>query len=398
MRLLYLAQRVPYPPDRGDKIITFHQVRHLARQHEVLVGCLAQDEADLDHAASLRSIVSEVHAVRLSPLRARLRALTSLVLGQPFTLGYFNEPELRRCMDTILAERRIDAAIVFCSGMAQFVEPFRYLPRIVHFADLDSLKWKQYAATARGPVRWMYRLESRRLLEYERHLARDFDHSIVCTRKELEDFRQLVAAERVVCVPNGVDTEYFQPQGTRQMEDALVFTGVMDYLPNVDAAQWFCQEILPRVRQRRPRATFTICGARPTAAVKALATAEGIKVTGSVPDVRPYLASASVAVVPIRIARGIQNKVLEAMAMGLPVVTTTKAFTGIEAIPGTDLLVADQPEAFAELIVRLLEDPRRREQMGHAARARIEQNYRWDVPLAQLDALLQSVVHARRAA
>lgn len=396
MKLLYLAQRVPYPPDRGDKIITFHQVQHLARNHEVLVGCLAQDDADLENASRLRSIVSEVHAVRLSPMRAKLRALRSLALGEPFTVGYFCERELHEYTRSLVAEGSLDAIITFCSGVAQFAERACNVPRIIHFCDLDSLKWKQYAVTAMPPARWIYALESRRLLEYERRLARTFDYSLVCTPKELEDFQRLVASERVACVPNGVDVEYFRPTDTTKDELSLVFTGVMDYLPNVDAAKWFCQEILPLVRQRRPRVTFTICGARPTPAVKALAAAGGIAVTGSVPDVRPYLAKAAVAVVPVRIARGIQNKVLEAMAMGLPVVTTTRAFEGIDAVSGTDLLAADKPEEFADLVSRLLDDPRWRAQMGRAARARIEQSYRWEVPLGQLDAILDQTIGRRR--
>lgn len=391
MRILYLAQRVPYPPDRGDKIITFHHVRHLARSHEVTVVCLAQGDADLDNAAALRSIVSQVHAVRLSPYRARLRACQALLQGQPFTLGYFNEEALRRRVDELVRRNAIDLAMVFCSGMAQFVESAGHLPRILHFADLDSQKWKEYSRQAHFPQRWVYAAESRRLLRYERQLANSFDHCFVCTRSELNDFRRLAGEANVTYLANGVDLAYFQPVASSPPPASLVFTGVMDYPPNVDGVTWFCQEIFPRIRQHVPEATFTICGARPTRAVRDLANLPGVAVTGRVPDVRPYLSAASVAVVPLRICRGIQNKVLEAMAMGLPVVTTPAAYEGIEAEPGTDLLVAQDADAFAMRVCELIGDVGARKRLGRAARTCVQLNYRWDVPLERLDAVLDSV-------
>lgn len=390
MHVLYIAQRVPYPPDRGDKIITYHQIRHLAKTHRVTVACLAEGDEDLEHAESLRSIVPDVHAVPLSPLRARCRALQDLARGRPFTKGYFREPELVRSVRSILQTGNVDVAIVFCSGMAQFVEDADDLPRIIHFADLDSLKWKNYANTVRIPQRWVYAAESRRLLEYERYLARTFNHSLVCTELELADFKELIYTENASCVPNGIDLEYFLPVATEKRPHSLVFTGVMDYLPNVDGMVWFCEEILPLIKKRYPDVTLTICGSRPERKVLELADIPGVEVTGRVPDVRPYLSRSSVAVVPLRLCRGIQNKVLEAMAMGLPVVTTSAAFGGIDATDGEDLLVADQADQIANSVLRLFDDNPLREQIGDAARSCIEANYSWDVPLAQLDSIIEA--------
>jgi len=396
MRILYLAQRVPYPPDRGDKIITFHHVRHLARTHEVTVVCLAQDEADLDNAAALRSIASHVHAVPLSPSRARLRACRALLQGQPFTRGYFNERRVHGMVEQLIRQNAIDLAMVFCSGMAQFVESAAHLPRILHFADLDSQKWKEYSQKARPPQRWVYAAEAQRLLAYERHLACTFDHSFVCTASELNDFRRLAGEANITYLANGVDLAYFRPVASNPPAASLVFTGVMDYPPNVDGVTWFCREIFPRIREHAPAATFTICGARPNRTVRELADLPGVTVTGRVSDVRPYLSSAAVAVVPLRICRGIQNKVLEAMAMGLPVVATPAAFEGIEAEPGTHLLIAQDSQAFAKRVCELIDDADARSRLGQAARQRVELRYCWDVPLQELDAVLHSVTCHRR--
>lgn len=399
MKLLYLAQRVPFPPDRGDKIITYHEVRHLARHHEVVVACLAQDPAEFENARQLRGIAAEVHAIPLSPMHARARALASLVRGRPFTLGYFDEPELRRVVGDLLATGSVDAAFAFCSGVAQFVDAAEGLPRLLHLVDMDSQKWRQYAQTSAAPMRWVYALEAQRLLAYERRLAGLMDHSFVCTDNELADFRRLAGEARITSLANGVDTDYYRPDPAGVAKaDEIVFTGVMNYAPNVDCVVWFCQKILPEVRRRIPSATFTICGAHPSQAVLDLARIEGVVVTGRVPDVRPYLAQAALAVAPLRIARGVQNKVLEAMAMGLPVVATPAAHAGIDAAPGRELLIAAEAQAFADQVCMLLADEGQRRRIGAAARLRIEQRYSWDAHMAEIDARLDEAVRRARAA
>jgi sugar transferase (PEP-CTERM/EpsH1 system associated) len=391
MRILYLAQRVPYPPDRGDKIATYHQVRHLSRDHEVAVACLADGRDDLANVEALRPFTSSIDAVPLDRRRARARALTALATGAPLTVAYFNERELYCRIAERLAGGAFDLVLVYSSGMAQFVERHTGLPRIMQFADLDSLKWRGYAANSRPPLRWVYGLEGRRLLAYERRLAAAFSHSLVCTPREVRDFRRLIPGAPVSCVSNGVDLEYYRPMSLPQDEQSLVFTGVMDYFPNVEGALWFCREVLPLVRRRVPGATFTVCGARPNAAVRALGRLEGVTVTGRVPDVRPYLARSAVCVVPLRIARGIQNKLLEAMAMGLPTVATPAAFEGVEAETPDHLLVAEGAAEFAEAVVRLLDDAALRRQLGQQARACVEANYRWETQLSRLDRVVAAV-------
>jgi sugar transferase (PEP-CTERM/EpsH1 system associated) len=281
--------------------------------------------------------------------------------------------------------------------MAQFVESYADLPRIMQFVDLDSLKWQQYAENSRPPRSWVYRREFHCLLDYERKLARTFSHSLVCTPRELEDLRRLVPDAAAGCVCNGVDLDAFCPQSVEKIPGEMVFTGVMDYYPNVEGVVWFCREVLPLIRRKLPGATLTICGARPEARVQALAAIPGVTVTGRVVDVRPYMARASVAVVPLRIARGIQNKLLEAMAMGLPAVACSAAASGVEAMPGRDLFVADDPAGFAAETVRLLGDDGLRERVGAAARACVEAGYRWDFQLQRLDRALEAVTAGRPA-
>jgi sugar transferase (PEP-CTERM/EpsH1 system associated) len=390
MRIFFLAQRVPYPPDRGDKITTFNEIRHLAERHEVEVFCLADGRKDIQNVPGLASLVKAVHAVPLSPVRATMRALLALFRPVPLTVAYFNETKLRR----VIRERSVDVTpdifLIYSSGMAQFVEELSGFPRIMQFAELDSMKWEDYARMSPAPKSLVYRIEARRLLDYERHIAETFSHCLVCTEQEKNNFEKLIPSAKVSCVPNGVDFEYFRPTDNEKVKNSLVFTGVMDYYPNVDGIAWFCNEILPIIQKRVPDVHFTICGRRPSRRVRALAGSAAVTVTGAVPEVASYLDAAQVAVVPLRIARGVQNKLLEAMSMGLPCVTTSAASSGILAEAGRDLLVADRPEEFAAHVIRLLEDGRLRETIGERARKAMKRNYDWNAHLAKLEAILHA--------
>jgi len=395
MRILFLSQRVPFPPDRGDKIPTYHYVRRLSASHDVTVTCLADGVGDLANVAGLRTIVRDVEAVAVRPAAARGRALAALAGRRPLTVAYFDEPELRDRVRRRVDSGRYDAVLVFSSGVAQFVEPFSNLPRVIQFADMDSQKWALYAADSKPPKSWIYRLEAGRMLAYESKLARAFSRSLVCSPRERDDFCRLVPGAGVESLPNGVDLDYFAPQHTEKTANSLVFTGVMNYRPNVDGVTWFCREVWPRVRSQVPSATFTICGASPSHAVRQLGRDPGVIVTGAVADVRPYLHRATVAVVPLRMARGIQNKLLEAMAAGLPAIATTPAWAGIEAVPNEDVIVADEPQEFSDAVVSLLRDRRRREELGAAARAAVESRYCWSRTLDRLDSIMSEVAASR---
>jgi polysaccharide biosynthesis protein PslH len=406
MRIFFICRRVPFPPDRGDKIATFNEIRHLSRKHEVHVFCLADGSQDLENLAGLHDHVVSVTAVPVTALTIKRRALRALIVGESLSVAAFNEAKLHAAIRTKFADLKPDLIIVYSCNVAQFAEPLATIPRIMQFAELDSAKWGQYAERSKRPLKWIYKVEQRRFLAYERHIARTFSHAVVHTPFEKRDFERLVPGVPVSLVGNGVDLDYFRSAGFPKQQASIIFTGVMDYFPNIDAAVWFCNEILPIVQAQIPEANFVICGSRPTAAVQRLARRPRVTVTGQVPDTRTYLDRAEVFVAPLRMARGIQNKLLEALAMGLPCVATSAAWRGT-VVPETEgILTADDPKEFAERVVRLLRDRDFRSAMARKARAAAEAHYRWEVQLAPLDRIIAalsphhslsvSLEHARR--
>ena len=394
MRIFFVAQRVPHPPDRGDKITTANEVRHLARSHEVHVFCLADGADDLAQAEPLRRIAASVTAVPVSPWQARLRAVGALVAGGPLTVAMLSEPALRRAVAAAAAATPPDLVFVYSSNVAQHALDLAGMPRVMQFADLDSRKFADLGKSAAWPMRLLYALEGRRLLEWERRIAHAFSHSLLCTEAEVADFRTLIPGAPVSWVGNGVDLDYFAPGAAVPEEDSLVFTGVMDYAANVDAMVWFCAEVLPRIRARRPAVRLAIVGSRPNAAVRRLGALPGVTVTGPVPDVRPWIGRATVFVAPLRLARGIQNKVLEAMASGVPVVASLAAWRGTGLPAGEGIVPAETAGAFADAVLDLLADPARRAALAARGRAAMERDFTWAAQFARLDAVIESVTRA----
>ncbi len=391
MRIFFVCQRVPYPPDRGDKITTFNEIRHLSTAHEVHVFCLGDGSRDLDNIPGLRAYAKSVTAVPVRRSASRLRTLGALVTGKPLSVAAFDEAKLHQAIRRQFAALQPDLIIVYSCNVAQYAEHFAQVPRIMQFADLNSLKWGQYATRSRMPLNWIYGTEQRRLLAYERHIAHSFSHALVCTAVEKRDFECLIPGVPVSLVGNGVDLDYFRSAGRPKRRGSMVFTGVMDYLPNVDAVLWLCDEILPLVQAQVPAASLTICGSRPAAAVLRLAKRPGVRVTGWVADTRPYLDEAEVFAAPMRLARGIQNKLLEGLAMGLPCVTSTAAWSGTVIPRGEGISAIDDPKAFAEHVVRLLGDDDYRASMARRARAAAEHHYRWEAQMAHLDSVVAAV-------
>jgi polysaccharide biosynthesis protein PslH len=391
MRMFFICQRVPFPPDRGDKITTFNEVRHLSTKHEVHVFCLADGKADLDNIPGLRRYAESVTAVPVLGWKSKLRALKAMFAGEPLSVAAFNEAELHNVIRRQFTELRPDLIMVYSCNVAQYAEHFPQVPRIMQFAELDSSRWGQFARRSRLPLRWVYAVEQQRFFAYERHIARTFSHALVCTAAEQRDFERLIPGVPVSLVGNGVDLDYFRSKRIAKRPGSIVFTGVMDYFPNIDAVLWFCDKVLPIVQQQIPEAALAICGSRPTAAVRRLAKRRGVTVTGRVPDTRPYLDGAEVFVAPMRMARGIQNKLLEALAMGLPCVASEAAAAGTVVPGGLGILATDAPDEFALHVVRLLRDGAFRATMAGKARAAAELNYRWDVQLACLDRVIAAL-------
>jgi sugar transferase (PEP-CTERM/EpsH1 system associated) len=392
MRIFYICRRVPFPPDRGDKIAAFNEIRHLAARHEVHVFCLGDGMQDLTNIPGLQNYAKSVTTAPVDEFTIKLRALAALFTGQPLSVAALNEVKLHDAIQKKFAGLRPDLIIVYSCNMAQFAEHFPDVPRIMHFGDLDSLKWRQYAERSSIPLNWVYAVEAQRLLGYERQIGRIFSHALVHTEIEKDDFERLIPGIPVTVVGNGVDLEYFRSAGETKKPASVVFTGVMDYRPNIDAVVWFCNEILPIVQTEIPAANFTICGSRPAPAVRRLAKRRGVTVTGWVPDARPYLDRAEVFVAPLRMARGIQNKLLEALAMGLPCVASTAAWRGTVIAHGHGILATDEPREFAGHVLDLLRNGGRRAEMAQRARDAAEANYHWEVQMARLDEVIAAAV------
>ncbi len=401
--LLYLVHRLPYPPDKGDKLRSFHLLEHLAARHRVFLGTFIDDPADEAHVETVRSLCAGLHVARLEPRRARIASLRGLAYGEPLTLSYYRNAGLARWVGETLQTGQIDSAVVFSSAMAQYLEHHSDVPMLVDFVDVDSAKWTEYADAHRWPLSWLYRREGARLLDHERAVAQRARRSFFVTDNETTMFRRLApeCGNGIETLGNGVDSAFFSSDPARTSpfgvdEVPLVFTGAMDYWPNIDAVSWFAREILPQLRASEPRLRFHIVGRNPTAAVRALA-GSAVNVTGTVPDVRPYLQHAAVVVAPLRLARGIQNKILEAMAMARPVVASSACADAIEARRDVELLAARSAEQYVAAILGLLRDAPRAAAIGAAGRALVLQRYGWSARLSGIDRHLMPGAGALKA-
>lgn len=397
--VLFLCHRLPWPPSKGDKIRSYHVLRRLAEHHRVYLGTFVDDPADWQHLAEVEAVCAGVCARPLKSWHTRWRALTALARGQALTVGIYRDPVLQRWVEGVLAGQQIELALCYSSGVAPLVMRHAELRRVMDFVDVDSDKWRQYALDRGGIAGLVYRREARKLAAYERAIATRFDASVLVSGAEAAFFRREIPelAAKIHGIPNGVDAGYWDPQRPstrpyRAGERVLVFVGAMDYRANVDAVQWFAHDIWPRIFAQRPDARFYIVGAKPTAAVRALAQCAGIVVTGRVEDVRPYLAHAHAAVAPLRIARGIQNKVLEALAMEKVVLATPAAWEGIEDFDGRRGCIDAAPAALAAAALRWLEAPQ--PVRVAAARSKVLSRYDW---ARNLDAYEHVLWHARVA-
>jgi len=401
--LLYLVHRIPYPPNKGDKIRSWHILRELSRHFSVYLGTFVDDPDDWAHCPLLRRHCIDTCFVARSPRLHKLLAARGLLSGTALSVDYYRSRELQAWVDRVVTRAGIDRALLFCSPMARFVAPDtvagQRLTRVVmDLVDVDSEKWRQYAGQRRGVGHWLYRREAATLLAHEQAASARCDVTFLVSRQEADLYRARAPAlaERISHFPNGVDTDYFQPDArlpnpygndNGNGNRALVFTGAMDYPPNVEAASSFARDIFPALKARHADLQFWIVGGKPTAGVQALAAAEGVHVTGRVPDVRPYLQHALAAVAPLRIARGVQNKVLEAMAMATPIMASAEAFTGIDLPATADVHPVTSVDEHLALLERL-SDQHSVSRETDALRAWAVDHFAWD---ATLDTLRRSL-------
>jgi sugar transferase (PEP-CTERM/EpsH1 system associated) len=387
--ILFLAHRLPYPPDRGDKIRGFNVLNFLAVRRRVHLVAFADDAKDLQHDTALADYADSRSIVWRGRSRA-VAAVQALLRNKPVSLTAFEEPGLHAAVAAVLEREEIEAIYVFSGQMAQYLPRDPKVRVIMDFVDMDSAKFAAYGAGARGPKAWMMRREARLLGSFERDVARHVDASLFVSEPEAALFREATGAEQVFAVENGVDTSFFDPDAAFDRPTIagplIVFTGQMDYAPNVEAVRWFAQAIFPSILSRHPDARFAIVGRAAGETVTALAAQPGVMVTGEVADVRGWLAAASVVVAPLKLARGVQNKVLEAMAMARPIVASEAAAEGIDH--GGTIRVGGTAEEIATEVGMLLADPLAAERLGQAGRAQVQRRYTWAARLAPLEAIL----------
>ncbi len=390
--ILFLAHRVPYPPDRGDKIRSFNILKKLCAMATVHLATFADDDADLQHAEALRPMLGSLH-IEKRAVSKPVGAMKALTSGKPISLTMFDSSGVRAFVCQTLAQKPVETIFVFSGQMAQFVPDLPSNIRFVmDFVDMDSAKFAEYAQTASGPMNLVHAREGRKLFAFERNIAERADYSLFVSTAETALFREQTGLEssKIRTLENGIDCDFFNPENSIPTAEIgasgplLVFTGQMDYRPNIEAVTSFARETLPAIRAERPDVRFAIVGRNPDNDVRKLVGHEGIIVTGGVPDIRSWLVAADTIVAPLRMARGIQNKVLEAMAMEKPAVVSRQAFEGIDAVQGRDLLVASDIAAEAQAVLELLDDPASAKTMGRAARARMLARYGWDSTLAPL--------------
>ncbi|MGR5134585.1 TIGR03087 family PEP-CTERM/XrtA system glycosyltransferase [Vibrio alfacsensis] len=394
--LLYLCHRIPYPPNKGDKITTFNILKWLNRHYDVYVGCFVDDPNDIRYKNKVAELCKECFFVELRPTLSKLKGLSALGRGEPITLPYYRSSKMSNWVNQTIHQKEITKAFIYSGCMAQYVltPDTEHLYKVMQFADIDSDKWRQYANSSNGIMSKIYMREYRTLAEYEKLVAKQFAISCFISDTEASLFKELVSTEiqpKVKTLSNGIDSDYFSPTAQATLaenfpienDNYIVFTGAMDYRPNIESVIWFTKHVWSEVIEQCPDSKFYIVGSSPPKQVTELGQIPGVIVTGRVDDVRPYLSHAKAAVAPMRMARGIQNKILEAMAMELPVMTSIRGIEGLEHCPVNNLYVTDTA---LEMIPWVSEKLSNTPIAAKDARAWLEQHYSWD---AKLNPLLQ---------
>jgi len=396
--ILFLAHRIPYPPNKGDKIRSWHFLEHLTKSHKVHLGFFVDDKSDLVHTKMLGNITESISYQYISPLHQKVRSLMALLDGRPLTLAAYPTKKLQGYVNHLLSDERLDAVFLFSSAMGQFIPVGCSVPVLLDLVDVDSEKWGTYAEKAKWPLSSLYKREFNLLSDYEVRLAADFAKTLLVSEQEANLLRKKEGAQsaKVVGLQNGVDTDIFNPDkyDANSGDKTIIFTGAMNYLPNIEAVEWFCKAVWPLICENIPSARFVIAGGPSVARVNRFGELAGVEVLGYVEDMAKEIAQAAISVAPLLTARGIQNKVLEAMAMAKPVVATSLANEGIEATDKQSILVADDAQSFADCIMLLLDDPVLAQKISINARDFVVENFSWGQSCRDLDKYLDEAVSA----
>jgi len=397
LKILYVCHRFPFPPKRGGKIRPFNMIRHFSEQHEVTVASLVRSDDEALEGQGIAPHCAHFEMAQVSDNLQMARMVARLPTLVPSSMGYFYSPDLARRIRELLRTTRYDLIFVHCSSVAQYVADVRGIPKILDFGDMDSQKWLEYAHYKPFPLSLGYWLEGSKMLRAEKRLATQFDLCTATTRAEWETLNGYGVQVPTDWFPNGVDANFFTPDDTPYDPNTISFIGRMDYYPNQECMADFCAKTLPLLRAQRPNIKLVIVGADPSPAMRKLGELPGVTVTGSVPDVRPYVRASALMVAPLNIARGTQNKILEAMAMGVPVVTSTVAAGGVDAQSEAHFLVADTPAGYAQAILRILDNPAERQRLALAGRERMLSNHAWPKSMQRLDGIVERCLNNKNA-
>jgi len=397
VRILWLNAGLLLPLDKGGKLRTWHLMRHLATHHAITYVCFTEPDASKEHREGMVEVCNSLVTVpRRDPAKGStafyVDAMRHLVNAFPYAAGKYRSDEYAGRVQHLLQHGRFDVMV------ADFLPPVVNLPKsipvpaVLFTHNVEAEIWRRHAETASNPLsRMLLKQQWRRMLRFEREALTRFDLVLAVSETDRDTFARLYpgALRRPVhVVQTGVDTAYFTPMPGRERSRHLVFTGSMDWLPNEDGMLYFVRDILPRIRAAEPEITLSIVGRTPTPAVQRLAAGNGIEVTGRVDDVRPHVAAAAVYVVPLRIGGGTRLKIFEAMSMAKAVVSTAIGAEGLPITPGRDIVVADEPAAFADAVVQLLRDPEKRQRIESAARDLVVQHYDWAAVTRDFEAAL----------
>jgi sugar transferase (PEP-CTERM/EpsH1 system associated) len=382
-RLLFLVHRMPYPPNKGERVRAFHELKALSKHYRVTLATLAHTKQDLEAVAAVRQWCHKVLIARVGRKRGLLRGVLGILGGDSVTEGFFHSPRLEKKLHRESRRQPFDIALGYSSSMFPYVLKIPATCRILDLVDVDSAKWLAYADDASGPKRWLYQREAKAVCKLEQDAIVDCDAVLLVSQPEANLLGHF--PDKVHILNNGVDTEFFSPRKSSQGDNpSLVFTGTMDYQPNIDGVCWFVENVWPQLKQEIPELTFRIVGRDPSRSVRQLAKGPGVQVIGSVPDVRPFLGEAAIAVCPLRTARGVQNKVLEAMAMGKAVIASPPSLEGLDLHIGKEVLQADTPQQWKQTIVELLSQDTVREGLENQARQGVEDRYSWSAQMEPL--------------
>ncbi len=377
VKLLFLAHRLPYPPNKGDKIRSYNELLFLAKHFEVDVLGFIDSREDAQYLPVLQKFCKSAEALYRNRWHWFWRLCMGFLKGQSLSVSLYYHGGMAQKVKTLVQKNHYDHIFVFSGQMAQYVKGHEN-KTVLDFCDVDSHKWDNYAEKLPAYKAWFFRLEAKRLLVFESAYAKRLKHSLFITDAERAIFLSLGGKGQIGVLPNGVDTDFFQSQKENHVNGRILFTGAMDYFPNEEGMLWFVREVWDSLYKLFPTAQLIIAGSNPTAKLQALANKPGIEVTGYLQDMRAEQVKAHIVIVPLRIARGMQNKVLEAMACGKAVIATQKALGGIHPENGKHLLIANTPQEFLTSLIELLDNPARVTSLGLAARAHMVDNFSWE--------------------